>query len=134
MYLTRCNTNPVQKDHANIDGFLDAFFNVKSTWDLNQNTRTRQNDDAYSVEIDLPGVSKETLAIRVDNDLIHIKATRSGLGSAKDHKGPEVNKSFYLPDDVDVDKINAVIQHGVLTLNLPKREEAKPKSIEIKVN
>jgi HSP20 family molecular chaperone IbpA len=42
-------------------------------------------------------------------------------------------RSFTLPTNVDPDKIQAVYQHGVLQLTLPKRDEAKPKAIAIKV-
>jgi HSP20 family molecular chaperone IbpA len=87
---------------------------------------------------DLPGVSKEGLAVRVEDDILTIRgATGNGLPGSPIYREFELAnyfRQFELSEKVDQSRITAELKHGVLTLTLPKAEEAKPKKIEIKVN
>jgi HSP20 family molecular chaperone IbpA len=88
------------------------------------------------VKADLPGVAKEGLDVRVENNLltIHGEAAHAAPGDPVYREYGLVNffRQFELNDKVDQLKISAELKHGVLTLNLPKAEEAKPRKIEIK--
>ena len=92
--------------------------------------------DGLVVKADLPGVAKEGLDIRVENSLLTIrgKAAHAAPGDSVYREYGLVNffRQFELNERVDQNKISAELKHGVLTLNLPKAEEAKPRKIEVK--
>lgn len=99
-----------------------------------------EDGDGITVRADLPGVSRENLSIGVDGDTLTVEATVS-LGESA-HVQPvyaevrtaQYKRSFVLSRDLDTEKINASIRNGVLTLQVPKREQAKPRRIEIRAD
>ncbi|MGH7769488.1 MAG: Hsp20/alpha crystallin family protein [Candidatus Binatia bacterium] len=97
-----------------------------------------ETQEGLVVLADLPGVSKEGLDVRVENDILTIRgAAGNGLPGAPVYHEFELGnyfRQFELSDKVDQSKITAELKHGVLTLKLPKAEEAKPKKIEVKAN
>jgi HSP20 family protein len=94
--------------------------------------------DGLVVKADLPGVAKEGLDIRVENSLLTIrgKAAHAAPGDPVYREYGLVNffRQFELNERVDQSRISADLKHGVLTVNLPKAEEAKPRKIEVKVS
>jgi HSP20 family protein len=94
--------------------------------------------DGLMVKADLPGVVKEGLDVRVENNLLTIrgKAQPAAPGETFYREYELVNffRQFELNERVDQPKISADLKHGVLTLNLPKADEAKPRRIDIRVS
>lgn len=97
-----------------------------------------EDKEGITVRADLPGVSKETLSIGVDGDTLTIEGTVA-LDATPDLKSvyaeirtPQYKRSFVLSRDLDTDQVSANLAHGVLTLRVPKREQAKPRRIEVK--
>jgi len=86
---------------------------------------------------DLPGVSQEGLDVRVDNNVLTIRghAHHAMPGDATYREYELVNffRQFELSDKVDQGRISAELKCGVLTLQLPKAEEAKPRQIAVQV-
>ncbi len=94
----------------------------------------------YVIEAALPGFKPEELHITAMGDTLTISAVK--MEEVKPDKEPyvrrerytgEMTRTFTLPTVVDAEKIEAVFEHGVLKLSIPKAEEVKPKEIPIKV-
>jgi HSP20 family protein len=96
-----------------------------------------ETGDGLVVKADLPGVSKEKLNVGVENNLLTIRgeAAHVAPGDSIYREYGLVNffRQFELNEKVDQSKISAEFNHGVLTLKLPKAEEAKPKKIDVKI-
>jgi len=100
-----------------------------------------EQDDKYVIKADLPGVEKKDIDVKLENGMLSIrgeKHTESESGNGKRHRTERFHgtfaRSFTLPDSVDVDNVDASYKDGVLTLSIPKKEQAKPKSIDIKIS
>lgn len=99
-----------------------------------------ETDDGFMVTADLPGVKKEDIEIDLKDSTLTIKGEKKF-----EKKAPKENyiriersygkfiRSFSLPNNIDSEKIKATFNNGMLELNIPKREEAKPKQITIDV-
>jgi len=96
-----------------------------------------ETEGGLVVLADLPGVDKDGIEVRVDNDLLTIqgKVQPVALGQAVHSEFVQLDyyRQFQLNDQVDSNKIAADYKHGVLTINLPKAEKAKPKQITVQV-
>jgi len=93
--------------------------------------------DDYHLVLDMPGVSKENFKLKIDNDELSIIGKKSNGHKDFESLYNEIfysgyNRVFVLPNDVNTDKIDANYENGVLKLFLHKKEEYKPKTIEIK--
>ncbi|MBX7257086.1 MAG: Hsp20/alpha crystallin family protein [Candidatus Hydrogenedentes bacterium] len=100
----------------------------------------KETDDAYALEADLPGLKKEDIDLTVVDNLVTIKGSRKHEAETKEKGYHRVERrygsferSFEIPGGFDAEKIKAHYEDGVLKVTLPKREEAKPKQIEVKV-
>lgn len=92
----------------------------------------RDKKDEYDIRAELPGVKKEDLDIDLNENYLTIRAKKTeeheeGEGSYKksEFKYGEFSRSVYLPQDVDFEKIDAKLEHGVLKIKAPKLEKAK---------
>jgi len=98
-------------------------------------------EDAAGITLlaDLPGVARENLTIAVDGRSLTIEAPlKLGEASALTSVYAEVRanhfrRSFELSSDLDTTKIDAGLRDGVLTLRIPKAEQAKPRRIDVRV-
>ncbi len=98
-----------------------------------------EDEDKIVIEADIPGVKKEDIKISVEDNILTIKAEKKKEEKAeeKDVVYEEIAYGLYareidLPHTVDTEKIEAEYKDGVLKISLPKKEEVKPKQIEIK--
>jgi HSP20 family molecular chaperone IbpA len=96
-----------------------------------------ETPEGLVVMADLPGVTKETLDVRVDNNILTIRGMAHHLGSGdpihREYELINFFRQFELGEKIDQGKIAAELKYGVLILHLPKAEEAKPRRIEVKV-
>ena len=94
-------------------------------------------ENEYLVELEMPGVDKEGLEVTVEgNELTVIGRRKQELpeGELVYSETPllaDYRRTFELGADVDITKIRAEMEQGVLTLHLPKREDLKPRKIEV---
>lgn len=96
-------------------------------------------DDQVKVTAELPGVSKEDLSITVEQQKLTIKGTRDnskieGKPLIKERFSGSYERILALPYLIEEGGVDAVLKDGVLTIILKRREDSKPKAIEIKVN
>jgi HSP20 family protein len=97
-----------------------------------------EDADGITVRADLPGVTKDKLDIGVDGDTLTIEGAVTLGESAKlqgiyaEVRVAQYKRSFVLSRDLDTEKIAASLQNGVLHLQIPKREMAKPRRISVK--
>ena len=93
------------------------------------------------VKADLPDVNEKDIDIRVENNLLTIRGERKFENSVSEDNYLRVertygsfSRSFSLPNTVNAETIHAEYKNGVLTVNLPKREESKPRQVKVSVN
>jgi HSP20 family protein len=92
--------------------------------------------DGYTLEVEMPGVTKDGLDISVENNELTIIGRRSlpvVLGTLIHHESRPENFrcTFELDPSIDANKINARIEQGLATLTLPKAEHVKPRKITV---
>jgi HSP20 family protein len=99
-----------------------------------------EDDKEYLVKAELPEIKKEDVRVSVENGVLSISGERKIEKEEKDRKYHRVERaygrferSFTLPDGADGTKITAEFKEGVLKVRLPKAENAKPKSVTVKV-
>jgi HSP20 family molecular chaperone IbpA len=87
---------------------------------------------------DLPGVAKEALDVRVDNNVLTLQAKAKHIAPSeaiyREYELTNFFRQFELSEEVDQGKISAQLKHGVLALHLPRVEKAKPRRIDVQVN
>lgn len=97
-----------------------------------------ETGEGLIVKADLPGVNRENLDVRVENNLLTLRGRPSHVAPGeplyREYGLVNFFRQFELNERVDQSKISADLKHGVLTLHLPKAEEAKPRKIDIKVD
>lgn len=96
-----------------------------------------ENPDGLVLLADLPGVEPNDVTIRLEDNILTIQATPKHLITAepiyREFELVNFFRQFELSDEVDQDKITARLSHGVLMLELPKAEKAKPRQIDVQV-
>ncbi len=94
-----------------------------------------ENDDEILLYADMPGVEKDAIAINLENGSLTINGHRTvaGDGEAQFEEFGEVEyeRAFSVPQGIDINKVKANMNNGVLSLHLPKSEAVKPRQIEV---
>jgi HSP20 family protein len=99
-----------------------------------------EDRDEVVLKAELPGMKKEDIDVRVENNVLTLNGQRKQEKEAKEdgyfrseRSYGTFSRSFTLPTTVDVKKISASYKDGILTVQLPRLEESKPKQIDVKV-
>ena len=96
-----------------------------------------EKDDKYEIEIAAPGFRKKDIHLDVEENVLKIRAEKEDDTSReytlREFGTGNLERDFYLPDDINQQDISATLNNGILTISLPKKEEAKAvrKQIEI---
>lgn len=98
-----------------------------------------ETKDSLCLIADMPGVDEKTVDVELEKNILKISG-RVENGKIKDHalvfseyEVGDYERTFTLSDEIDRDKIKAMVKQGVLRLELPKAEKVKPKKIAISV-
>jgi len=99
-----------------------------------------ESESGLTLHLDMPGLEAKAIQVKVENDVLTVQAERKAEPKAEgvtvrrqERAFGTFGRSFALPDTVDASKVEAKYENGVLTLTLPRREESKPRVIEVKV-
>jgi len=99
-----------------------------------------ETDESLVLQAELPGINPDDVEIRVEDNTLYLKGERKFEKEVKEENLHRVERSygtfsrnFALPGSVDASNVKAEYKNGILTLTMPKREEAKPKTIKINV-
>ena len=99
-----------------------------------------ETDGVLVLKAELPDVQREDIDVHVENHTLTIRGERKRDQAIKDDRFHRIERSFgsfvrqfSLPATVDAGKIAAEYKHGVLTVTLPVREEAKPRTVKVEV-
>ena len=100
----------------------------------------RETDKAVEIHLDMPGITPEQIDVKLEADQLTITAERKDEKTVEE-KGwirrertqGSYSRAFTLPDTLDGTKPEATYRNGVLTVTIPKREVAQPRSLKVKV-
>jgi len=96
-----------------------------------------EDDNGLVLCADLPGVTRDGLDIGIEEGILTIQARTDIAASEvvfRDAGHTGYQRRFQLPDNLDLDKIDAALKDGVLILTLPKSEASKPRKIDVTVH
>ena len=146
---TRVNrgfVDPMDLISREFDGVLNRFFNDggnggsrAANWMAPYGVDIREDQDHLYVEADLPGFKKDEVDITLENQTLTIsaehrpEATEENKGDwlLNERRYARFLRSFTLPPTVDDQKVDAKLTDGVLRITLNKREETKPRKIQV---
>lgn len=114
----------------------DGAFGEAASW--YPPTDVVEDADGIRISLELPGISPESVEVAVENRVLTVKGEKTQVNeqnSSRLHRYERsygrFERSFQLPETVDLDRIAARSENGVLTLTLPRAEQAKARKIEI---
>jgi HSP20 family protein len=97
-----------------------------------------ETPESLVVIADIPDAAQEDLEVRVDNNVLTIQGRAKPMATEgttyREYELVNVFRQFALTDTVDQAKITAALNHGVLTVILPKGEAAKPRQIAVRIS
>ncbi len=140
----------IKRNNSDVFPFIPSLFNDVFTrdlwnWGLNNNSTTnttipavniKETKESFEVEMAAPGMNKEDFRVELDGNMLTITSEKKSEYenkedenySRKEFSFQSFQRTFQLPKEVvDVDKIGAKYENGILHLVIPKKEEAKPK-------
>ncbi len=138
MTLVRFNQPAVNRRLANEayfsnlwDSFLGSAHDFSHAEEVNY--QVKEEDSLFALELAVPGLTKADLSVEVENGVLRVQTVASEENTGSAFAKP-FKKQFRLAKSIQQDAIEAQVEHGVLYITLPKKEEAVPKparSIEI---
>jgi HSP20 family protein len=135
--------NDIRKSFDLVNAIMNNYSqeqNKQEVMDFRPKVNTRETETSYHIEVELPGVKKEDVDIKVDGNVLIISGERNVREEVKDEDYHKVesryglfSRSFTLPEKVDTAKIEAGFENGILDISIPKLNiDTSSKKIEIK--
>ena len=135
------------RELSRFDTFFDNAFGSLLNRDYYEEGRLSpsvdvfEKSDKYVINAEIPGMEKNDIKIDVKDGALAISGEKKYEEKKEDENYIRVERRygkferrFNLPENVDVEKVSANYKNGVLEVTLPKKEEAKPKQIDVKVS
>lgn len=130
----------VHNGYPTFPNWLEDFFsnvNLDNGLKLNStvpSVNIKEEDDIFEIAFAAPGLTKKDFSINIDNDVLTVKSETENNEeenntnfTRKEFSYTSFQRSFTLPESADSEKIKADYKNGILTIEIPKREEAKVK-------
>lgn len=105
----------------------------------------RETKDSYFIEAELPGISEKNVTLEVKDRTLTLSTTQisskdkneeetmdKGRYIRKERRAFKFSRSFELPEDIDLEKIEARYRDGLLTVELPRKPESAPRVVQVK--
>jgi HSP20 family protein len=119
--------------------FSDIYSETARSWVPPVDIFETENHEVV-IKAEVPEVRKEDLKVTVENNVLTLSGERQSVENSTqdqfrriERRHGSFTRSFTLPASVDAARISASYKDGVLTVRLPRREDAKPKSIDVNV-
>lgn len=127
-----------KRNYDTFDKLVNSFFNDPIFTLPNvgyQNTRLSidVSDNEATIALAVLGHSKDDITIELEEDAIFVKSKERELSKVEKELVSTINDRITVGDNFDGEKASAKIVNGILYLTIPKKEEAKPKKVTIKV-
>lgn len=107
------------------DRSFERFLNESFFRPVTSGVKVEQNEEAWTLTLDLPGVTREQLAIDVDGSVVRVQTAKEAAR--------RFQAAYELPAEIDADATSAKLENGVLTLTLGKKKPAvTARAIEVK--
>ena len=136
MWLTTYNRPATRLFDSSLFNLFDDAAAEKSVWQ--PAIDIQENDKAYVLVADVPGVADEALTINTEDNVLTIRGKREAVKQDSNQNAYRIERSsgefkrvFKLPQNVDVDAISANKKDGVLTIEIPKKAAQQAKAITI---
>ena len=132
---------------SDVDGILRGFYDSPvSTWNTSADFRRLamdviEDDTAYLVTADMPGISRDEVSVTIDKNVLTISVEPKDEVSQNERKvlrherySGKYARSLRLGEDIDEDQVSAEYRDGVLRLVIPKKAAVAPREVEVKIN
>lgn len=141
--VTRWNPTVAYLNREPFSRFFEGFFNEAQGEEVSNRTWVppvdiQETTDGYRLQAELPGLTKDDITITLENNVLRLSGERKLERDAKKENFQRIertygafSRAFALPQQVNSAGVQASFENGVLTINVPKAEQAKPRKIEI---
>ena len=108
------------------------FHSVQSKVQQKPKVNIMENNELFVIQMAIPGLTKSDIEMMVKDDTLTIGASQKGGKTEienytrREFSYVDFKRHFSLPETIDLNAINATMNNGILTIHLPKKEEAKP--------
>jgi len=106
-------------------------------YSLMPNVDISENKDNYTLRFEIPGMSKEDVKIWIEKDMLMVSGekkqelNKDEVRHLGERRFGKFERSFWVPQDADREKVKAEFDNGLLTVTVPKAAESKPREIQI---
>ena len=126
------------------DRFFDSLIPWAPSWDVDKRSafpkiNVVENADDYTLTAEVPGMKEGDINVEIEDGTLTLtgrqeeqKETEEKNYRMREFQSRSFARSFRLGDGIDADRVSARIRNGILTVALPRKEEAKPKSVKVK--
>lgn len=136
---TSLTWDPFREMERMVRSFFPELRSLTDTWtEFAPALDMYEKPEALCIEVDLPGLTKDEVQVRIENGVLYIQGERKapqGVSHDRYYCHERWSGSFYravtLPDFVDTQAVTAEFQNGVLRIVLPKKPEARPIEVTI---